>query len=144
MEVLLLLVGVLFVLRGVLQGIGRVLVPTITGVIELVMRVVAALALGGLWEFTGVALSNPLAWLGAIVLLIPAYIVAHRQFAKMTVDPVEPTLTTPITTITTPIPVVGPSEGSHTVDAVFTAPVPIARPRLTKVRMSRVGRRRKD
>ncbi|MBN7794081.1 MATE family efflux transporter [Microbacterium esteraromaticum] len=136
--------GVLFVLRGVLQGIGRVLVPTITGVIELVMRVVAALALGGVWEFTGVALSNPLAWLGAILLLIPAYIAAHRQFAKMTVDPVEPTLTTPITTITTPIPVVGPSEGSHTVDAVFTAPVPIARPRLTKVRMPRVGRRRKD
>ncbi|MEJ1089186.1 MATE family efflux transporter [Microbacterium sp. Mu-80] len=137
------MLGVLFVLRGVLQGIGRVLVPTVTGVIELVMRVVAALVLGAMWDFTGVAMSNPLAWLGAIVLLIPAYVAAHRAFAKMTVDPVEPTLTTPIATVTTPIPVIGPSDGSHTVDAVFTAPVPILRERTTRLRIPRVGRRRR-
>ncbi|UNK70965.1 MATE family efflux transporter [Microbacterium sp. H1-D42] len=138
------LLGVLFVLRGVLQGIGRVLVPTVTGVIELVMRVVAAVALGAWLGFDGVAMSNPLAWLGAIVLLVPAYVSAHREFAKMRVDPVEPTLTTPIQTITMPIPVIGPSEGSRMVDAVFTAPVPIVSPRLTKLRVPRPGRRRKD
>ncbi|MGF2949584.1 MATE family efflux transporter [Microbacterium alcoholitolerans] len=138
------MLGVLFVLRGVLQGIGRVLVPTVTGVIELIMRVVAAVVLGAIFHFAGVALSNPLAWLGAIVLLIPAYVRAHREFAKMPVAPVEPTLTTPISTLTTPIPVIGPSEGSRMVDAVFTAPVPVITPRLTKLRIPRPGRRRKD
>ncbi|SJN20415.1 Multi antimicrobial extrusion protein (Na(+)/drug antiporter), MATE family of MDR efflux pumps [Microbacterium esteraromaticum] len=127
------LLGVLFVLRGVLQGIGRVLVPTVTGVIELFMRVGAAVVLGSLMGFGGVALSNPLAWLGAVALLIPAYVRAHRDFAKMTVDPVE-------TTLTTPMAIIGPTDGSMVVDAVFTAPVPIVPPRLTRMRMPRRSR----
>ncbi|MFC7787834.1 MATE family efflux transporter [Microbacterium sp. MAHUQ-60] len=128
------LLGVLFVLRGVLQGIGRVLVPTVTGVIELVMRVVAAVVLGSLLEFEGVAMSNPLAWVGAVALLAPAYARAHRALAKMVVSPVEPTLTTPIA-------VIGPADGSMSVDAVFTAPVPIVPPRLSRLRLPRGIRR---
>lgn len=128
------LLGVLFVLRGVLQGIGRVLVPTVTGVIELVMRVVAAVVLGALMHFEGVAMSNPLAWLGAVALLAPAYVRAHRALATMPVSPVE-------TTLTTPIAVIGPTDGSMVVDAVFTAPVPIVPPRLTRLRLPRRTRR---
>jgi Na+-driven multidrug efflux pump len=128
------LLGVLFVLRGVLQGIGRVLVPTVTGVIELVMRVVAAVALGALLEFEGVAMSNPLAWVGAVALLAPAYVRAHRTLATMPVSPAE-------TTLTTPIAVIGPTDGSMVVDAVFTAPVPIVPPRLTRLRLPRSIRR---
>lgn len=128
------LLGVLFVLRGVLQGIGRVLVPTVTGVIELFMRVAAAVVLGAFFGFGGVAMSNPLAWLGAVILLVPAYVRAHKAFAAMPSDPVE-------TTLTTPIPVIGPTEGSRMVDAVFTAPVPIVPPRLTKMRLPRVTKR---
>ncbi|MGM1018553.1 MAG: MATE family efflux transporter [Actinomycetota bacterium] len=108
--------GILFVLRGALQGLGHVMIPTVTGVIELVMRVAAAIVLGALIEFTGVALSNPLAWLGAIVLLIPAYVRAHRALARMPIDPEEATLTTPIA-------VVGPTDGSMVVDAVVTQPI---------------------
>lgn len=128
------LLGVLFVLRGVLQGVGRVLVPTVTGVIELVARVVAAVVLGSMWDFAGVALSNPLAWVGAVALLVPAYISAHREFGRMPVQPVEATLTTPIA-------VIGPAEGSRMVDAVFTAPVPVARPRMSRLRLPRRSRR---
>lgn len=122
--------GVLFVLRGVLQGLGHTLIPTVTGVIELVMRVAAAVVLGALIGYPGVALSNPLAWLGAAALLIPAYVKAHRALARMPVDPIE-------VTPTTAIAVVGPTDGSMVVDAVITAPVPVikARSRL------KVGRR---
>ncbi|MDR6868822.1 putative MATE family efflux protein [Microbacterium resistens] len=114
--------GVLFVLRGALQGLGHTLIPTVTGVIELVARVVAAIVLGALIGYLGVALSNPLAWIGAAALLIPAYVRAHRRLATMPVDPAHATLTTPI-------PVVGPTDGSMVVDAVITAPIPIAAPR---------------
>jgi len=112
--------GVLFVLRGALQGLGHTLVPTVTGVIELVARVGAAVLLGALIAFPGVALSNPLAWLGAIVLLVPAYIRAHRSLARMPVDPVQ-------ATETSTIPIVGPVDGSMVVDAVVTQPVRVAR-----------------
>ncbi|WP_188037435.1 MULTISPECIES: MATE family efflux transporter [unclassified Actinotalea] len=73
--------GVLFVLRGALQGLGRTLVPTATGVLELVMRVGAAVVLGAAFGFTGVIWANPLAWLGAVALLVPAYVRAHRSLA---------------------------------------------------------------
>lgn len=129
------LLGVLFVLRGVLQGIGSVVIPTITGVIELVMRVIAAVALGSWLGFEGVAMSNPLAWVGAVVVLAPAYARAHRALAKMPVSPVEATLTTPIA-------VIGPTDGSMVVDGVFTAPVPIVAPRLSRLRLSRRRRPR--
>ncbi|PKI91467.1 MATE family efflux transporter [Actinomycetales bacterium SN12] len=126
--------GTLFVLRGALQGVGRVAVPTITGVIELVARVIAALALGAMWGFVGVALSNPLAWIGAVALLVPAYLSAHRAFARMPVEPVE-------TTLTTPVAVVNPAEGAQLVDAVFTGPVPVAAARLSALRLPRRIRR---
>ncbi|WP_298741082.1 MATE family efflux transporter [uncultured Microbacterium sp.] len=105
--------GVLFILRGALQGLGDAMIPTITGVVELVMRVVAAVVLGSLLGFAGVAWSNPLAWFGAVVILIPAYLRAHRKLALLPVNPAEPTLTTPI-------PVVGPTDGSMVVDAIVT------------------------
>lgn len=128
------LLAVLFVLRGVLQGLGHVLVPTITGVIELVMRVVAAIVLGAAFGFGGVATSNPLAWIGAVVVLIPAYVQAHRALVRMKVDPVHATLTTPI-------PVIGPSDGSMVVDTVFTAPVPVVPARLSRLRRPLRARR---
>ncbi|MFF2495583.1 MATE family efflux transporter [Agromyces sp. NPDC058064] len=115
------LLGVLFVLRGVLQGLGYTVVPTVTGVIELVMRVAAAVVLGSIFGFVGVVLSNPLAWLGSVALLVPAYVREHRRLGRL---PVEPRAPTP----TTPIAVIGPVDGSMTVDAVVTGSVPVHRP----------------
>ncbi|MBS0023617.1 MATE family efflux transporter [Microbacterium paraoxydans] len=114
--------GMLFVLRGALQGLGHTLVPTVTGVIELVMRVGAAVVLGALIGFDGVALSNPLAWVGAILLLVPAYVRAHRGLARQPVAPAEATETSAIA-------IVGPTDGSMVVDAVVTQPVRVVRPR---------------
>ncbi len=113
------LLGVLFVVRGALQGLGQALIPTITGVVELGMRIGAAVVLGAALGFGGVALSNPLAWVGAVVILVPAYVHAHRTLARMPIDPDEVTLTTPIA-------IVGPTDSSLNVDAVVTQNVPVA------------------
>ena len=110
------ILGILFVLRGALQGLGHTLIPTVTGVIELVMRVGAAVVLGSIFGFIGVAASNPIAWLGAVVVLAPAYIHAHRRLGRV---PVAPT----VATATTPIAVIGPTDGSMVVDAIVTQPI---------------------
>jgi hypothetical protein len=105
--------GVLFVLRGALQGLGHTMIPTVTGVVELVMRVGAAVVLGAMFGYIGVVWSNPLAWFGAVLILAPAYVRAHRELTRM---PIAPLTVTP----TTPIPVIGPTDGSMVVDAIVT------------------------
>ncbi|QKJ20942.1 MATE family efflux transporter [Microbacterium hominis] len=126
--------GILFVLRGALQGLGDAITPTITGVVELVARVGAAVALGASFGYVGVVWSNPLAWIGAVVILVPAYIAAHRRLGRA---PVAPNVVTP----TTPIAIVGPVDGSMTVDAVVTAPIPLPRP-VTRTLRERITVRR--
>ena len=75
------MLGVLFVLRGALQGLGQTVVPTLTGVVELICRVGAASVLGAAYGYDGVVWGNPLAWIGAVVLLVPAYVLASRRLA---------------------------------------------------------------
>jgi putative MATE family efflux protein len=101
------LLGVLFVVRGALQGLGRTLVPTAAGVAELVMRVGAAIVLGSAFGYAGVVWGNPLAWLGSVVLLVPAYLRARRD------------LGVPADVLV----VEGPGDGSIVVDAVIPQPV---------------------
>ena len=75
--------GVLFVTRGALQGLGYTFVPTLTGTIELVMRVGAAVVLGAAFGFGGVVWGNPLAWVGADAVLVPAYLRAQRRLTAV-------------------------------------------------------------
>lgn len=128
--------GVLFVLRGALQGLGHTLIPTVTGIVELFARVGAAVLLGALFGFAGVAWSNPLAWAGAVVILIPAYVHAHRGLRSMPIATSDH-----ITDETTPIPVLGPVDGSMTVDAVVTRPIPITPRRAARRGLRRALRR---
>jgi Na+-driven multidrug efflux pump len=111
------LLGVLFVLRGALQGLGHTGIPTLTGVVELVMRVGAAIVLGGAFGFLGVVWGNPLAWAGAVIMLVPAYVRAHRHLAGLPVAPISRVEATP-----PPVPVEGPTDGSMVVDAVVPQP----------------------
>lgn len=75
--------GALFVLRGALQGLGHAAVPTVTGVLELCCRVGAATVLGATWGFEGVVWGNPLAWVAAMAVLVPAWVRAHRALANL-------------------------------------------------------------
>lgn len=106
--------GVLFVLRGALQGLGHTVVPTMTGVVELVGRVGAAIVLGAAFGYAGVVWGNPLAWVFAVVLLVPAYLRARRTLGAKPVSADVPVL------------VEGPAEGSLVVEAVVPTPRRVA------------------
>ena len=75
------ILAVLFVIRYTLQGLGKSFVPTFAGIMELVMRTVAALALVGPFGFAGASASNPLAWLGSAIPLCISYILTMRRAA---------------------------------------------------------------
>ncbi|MCG2802743.1 MAG: MATE family efflux transporter [Cellulomonas sp.] len=75
-------VGMLFVLRNALQGLGLAAWPTVAGVFELVARTAAALLLVGPLGFVGVSLAAPLAWFGALVPLVFAWRSRRRRLLE--------------------------------------------------------------
>ena len=74
--------ALLFLYRFTLQGLGNSTIPTVAGVMELIMRALGGLFLVDWFGFTGAALSNPLAWIGACVPLTIAYYVEIRKLEK--------------------------------------------------------------
>ena len=73
------LLSLLFIYRYTLQGLGQSFIPTVAGVMELIMRSFAAIILSKPLGFLGVSLSNPLAWLGACIPLISAYYIIFKK-----------------------------------------------------------------
>ena len=73
----------MFIYRYTLQGLGDSKIPTLAGMMELVMRVSAAMILTHWIGFYGIAFSSPLAWLGAIVPLVTTYRKRKREFKAM-------------------------------------------------------------
>lgn len=65
--------GLLFIYRNALQGLGNAFVPLLSGVLELLMRVGVALTLSSYIGYTGICLASPIAWIAATILLIVAY-----------------------------------------------------------------------
>lgn len=68
--------GLIFIYRNTLQGIGESFVPMMAGVAEMVARTVAAFTLPLIIGFTGIALSDPAAWIAAC---IPLMITYHKR-----------------------------------------------------------------
>ena len=75
--------GIMVILRFALQGLGRPFMPMISSFAELGMRIFAAIILAGIWGFFGVCLSNPLAWVGALIPLVFAYIKIMKELTLM-------------------------------------------------------------
>jgi len=69
------LVGILFLFRNSLQGLGYSMLPMTAGITELAARTLSAGLLVDLIGFTGVCLAGPAAWLAADILLIITAIV---------------------------------------------------------------------
>lgn len=67
------ILALLFVYRYALQGVGKSMIPTVAGVMELVMRGTAAGTLAGWLGYAGVCMANPMAWLGSCVPLVITY-----------------------------------------------------------------------
>jgi len=76
----------LFILRQSLLGLGDSITPTIAGIMELAMRIFAAIVLGRAFGFIGICFANPLAWVGAF---IPLVIVFFIRMKKLTTQPAE-------------------------------------------------------
>ena len=76
------LLGAIFVYRNALQGMGKSTVTMFAGVTEVAGRVITAFVFVKLWGFTGICLSNPMAWLAADVFLIATYYISMRNKGK--------------------------------------------------------------
>ncbi len=74
------LLGMLFVYRFTLQGLGNGLIPTIGGIIELFVRMFAGLILAKHFGFMGAVVANPLAWFGSF---LPHCIAYYRTIKKI-------------------------------------------------------------
>ena len=72
----------LFIFRYTLQGLGQSIVPTVAGVMELIMRATAGIFLVDILGFLGASLGNPMAWLGSCVPLAAAYVMTVRRLPK--------------------------------------------------------------
>lgn len=65
--------------RAGLQGMGNALVPTLSGFVELGMRMIAVLLLPGILDKWAVYFATPLGWLAAMLLLGVSY---HQTYRK--------------------------------------------------------------
>ena len=68
-----LLLGLLQIYRSAEQSMGDGRAPFLACMIELVMRIAGTAGLSRVLGYTGICLASPLAWAGAIALLIPVY-----------------------------------------------------------------------
>lgn len=72
--------GLLFIYRNALQGMGESIVPLLAGGIELLLRVAVAFTLPSFIGYTGICFASPVAWIGAMVLLAVAYFISiHKK-----------------------------------------------------------------
>ena len=84
MSVMLPVLYLLHLYRSALQGMGDTVIPMISGIVELAMRIAAALALPLVMGESGIYYAEILAWLGAAVLLAAAY---YRRMRTLEVPP---------------------------------------------------------
>lgn len=79
MSVMLIVLYMLFIFRSVLQGMGDTVIPMVSGIVELLMRISMALVLPMLLKEYGVYFAEVSAWLGAALLLAAAYFLRMKR-----------------------------------------------------------------
>ena len=65
--------GPLFVFRCTLQGMGRKIVPLISSVMEMIIKILSALFLVPAFAYKGVAFTEPISWIVMTIILAAAY-----------------------------------------------------------------------
>ena len=65
--------GSIFIYRNVLQGLGNGFVPMMGGVFELIARALVIYVLFDSMQFIAICISDPAAWMSALIPLIPYY-----------------------------------------------------------------------
>ena len=74
--------GSIFLYRNTLQGMGYGLVPMLGGIFELVARSAIVMIVAGHTSFAGVCLSDPAAWIVALIPLEPYYFYKMHKFGS--------------------------------------------------------------
>ncbi|MGX7133256.1 MATE family efflux transporter [Enterococcus songbeiensis] len=77
------ILAILFILRYTLQGLGQTKIPTIAGVMELIMRSFAAIVLTHYFQYPGAAAASPLAWIGSVIVLLYSYFKAIKELKRL-------------------------------------------------------------
>ena len=77
------ILAILFILRYTLQGLGQSKIPTIAGMMELLMRSFAAIILTGMLGYAGAAAASPLAWAGSVAVLLYSYLRSMKQLKQL-------------------------------------------------------------
>ena len=72
----------LHILRSAIIGLGNSTIPLLTGFAELIMRVGASLIIPIYFSEMNIFFSEPLAWLGSVVVLVIGYFVLTKDFKK--------------------------------------------------------------
>ena len=74
--------GILFVLRNSLQGLGFSFMPMLAGASELIARGITVFAFTAAYGYTAVCLADPIAWIAAAVFLIFTYLVLMPKLKR--------------------------------------------------------------
>ena len=72
-------VDLLFVFRNCVQGMGKPFMPMISGILEMVLRILVIILFIDKLGFTATAIAEVSAWLGALILNAMAYFISIRK-----------------------------------------------------------------
>ena len=80
MSIFLPVLYLLHIVRSAIQGMGNTLLPMVSGIVEFIMRTIAAILLPGAIGQTGIFYAEIAAWIGADVVLICSYVVIAKKY----------------------------------------------------------------
>lgn len=70
----------IYVFRSGLQGLGEASATMIAGILELIMRILASILFAQFFGWIGICFSDPSAWIGANIALIPSLLYFLRKY----------------------------------------------------------------
>lgn len=79
------IMGVLFLYRSALQGIGNTLIPMISGILEMLTRIIMVIFMTPFWNEWAIYLSDPAGWIFAVILLTVSYTIFSRKLPASTI-----------------------------------------------------------
>ncbi len=76
--------GLIFIFRNTVQGMGKPIIPLLSSIIELVMRSFAAIYLAGIMGYAGIFYASPISWTSAGLVVVGGYLYYIRKYSKDT------------------------------------------------------------
>lgn len=74
--------GLIFVFRNTVQGMGKPIIPFISSIIELSTRIFAAVYLAKVMGYTGIFYASAISWTAAGLFVTGGYVYYIRKFSK--------------------------------------------------------------